>query len=132
MKNREFRKTVRELNDLLKSKDDELTTVREQIKHLEKLTKDKRLGEREKLADQVEELRFKLSKSEDQISVLNRKLMLESKSAKHKLNLEISKHKQCQRELNQALEEVGRLTNLVQQVKSRQKKFHSFNNFLKS
>lgn len=71
------------------------------------------------MADQVDELRFKLNKSEEQITILNRKLMLENKSSKHKLNLEISKHKLCQKELNQALEDIGRLTNLLQQVINR-------------
>lgn len=70
--------------------------------------------DKEKLVEQIEDLKLKLSKSEEQVSFLNRKLMLENKSAKHKLNFEITKHRQCQKELDQALIEIDRLSALLE------------------
>lgn len=109
-KNKLLRKNVRELNEQLKTKEDELFNVREQLKHLSSLTKDKNLREREKLTEEVENLKAELRKSEEQIRVLNRKLILENKTSKYKYNVEASKHKQCQRELKEALTEIQRLT----------------------
>lgn len=100
---------MRELNEQLKTRDDEFTTVREQLKHLTNLTKDKNLKEREQLTDEADELKMKLKASEDQISVLNRKLMLETKNSKHKLNNEMLKSRQFQKQLNEALAEINRL-----------------------
>lgn len=102
------------MSEQLKTKDEELIHVKQQLKHLQNLTKDKNLQEREKLTEQVEELKEKLSKSEEQISVLNRKLMLEAKNAKFKVNCEINKYKQSQKDLGQALSEVDRLTALLE------------------
>lgn len=76
--------------------------------------RDKRLLDREKLVEKIEDLKLKLGKSEEQVSILNRKLMLESKSAKHRLNFEITKHRQCQKELEQALSEINRLSGLIE------------------
>lgn len=78
--------------------------------------RDKRLLDKEKLVEQIENLKLKLCKSEEQVSILNRKLMLESKSAKHKLNFEITKHRQCQKGLDQALVEIDRLTGLLEVI----------------
>lgn len=70
--------------------------------------------DKEKLVEQIEDLKLKLNKSEEQVSVLNRKILLESKSAKHRLNSEITKHRQCQRELDHALVEIDRLSALLE------------------
>lgn len=108
-KNKVLRKTVRELNEQLKTRDEELFAVREQLKHLTNLTKDKNLKEREKLTDEVEDLKLKLKTSEEQISVLNRKYMLEVKNSKHKLNNEMCRSRQFEKQLHDALGEINRL-----------------------
>lgn len=107
-KNKLLRRTVRELSEQLRIREDELLHVREQLKHLTSLTKDKNLKEREKLTEEVERLKDDLKKSEEQVNVLNRKLILESKTSKYKLNVEMNKHKQCQKELKEALLEIER------------------------
>ncbi|KAG5876087.1 hypothetical protein JTB14_028859 [Gonioctena quinquepunctata] len=113
-KNKSHRKTLKELNDLLKVKEEELAKTQEKLSHLEKLNRDKRLIDREKLLDHIEELKLKLEKSEEQNSLLNRKLMLESKTSKQRINAELMKHKQCQKELSRALLEIDRLAALLE------------------
>lgn len=110
------RRTIKELTDILKVKEEELTRSHEKLSHFEKLNRDKRLLDREKLMDQLEDLKLKLQKSDEQVAILNRKLMLESKTAKQRLNTEMMKHKQCQRELGQALSEIDKLTNLLEVI----------------
>ncbi|KAJ8939019.1 hypothetical protein NQ314_011272 [Rhamnusium bicolor] len=117
-RNKSLRKNVKELTELLKAKDDELMKANEKLVHLEKLNRDKHLTDREKLLDQLEDVKMKLQKSDEQVTVLNRKLMLESKTSKQRLNSEMSKHKQCQKQLNQALTEVDRLTGLLEVSKN--------------
>ncbi|XP_045469914.1 kinectin [Harmonia axyridis] len=112
-KNKSLRKAVKDLTDLVKTRDDELLLVKKQLEHLEKLNKNKHLGERQKLSDQVEELKQKLESADGQISTLNRKLLLEGKSSKQKQLVENVKHKECQKNLMQALAEIERLTGLV-------------------
>lgn len=43
--------------------------------------------------------------------MLSRKMMLESKSFRHQLNLEVTKHKETQRELHSALTTITKLEN---------------------
>lgn len=85
-------------------------TVREQLKHLTNLTKDKHLKERAILREELDDLKLKLKSSEEQINLLNRKLMLEQKNSKHKLNNEICKSKQLEKQLHESLSEVNRLS----------------------
>ncbi|KAJ8917516.1 hypothetical protein NQ315_005565 [Exocentrus adspersus] len=113
-KNKSLRKNVKELNDLLKVKEEELLRAQEKLNHLEKLNRDKHLTEREKLVEQLEDTKLKLQKSDEQIAFFNRKLMLESKASKQRLNAEIVKHKECQRQLDQALMEIEKLTSLLE------------------
>lgn len=115
-KNKMLRKTLRDITEQLKLKEDELLYVREQLKHLTALTKDRNLKEREKLTDEVQELKQKLQKSEEEISLLNRKLILESKNSKHKLNMEMTRNRQCRKELNEALTEISRLTSALEVI----------------
>ncbi|CAH1129820.1 unnamed protein product [Ceutorhynchus assimilis] len=130
-KNKNLRRNVRELTEQLKQREEELIKSRDQLVHLEKLDKDKHLTEREKLKDLMEDYKIKLQKTEDQVTVLNRKLMLESKTAKQRLNTEMLKHKQCQRELMQALIEIDRLTGQLDlrenTVRPKNLKFHKSN-----
>lgn len=109
-----MRKNMKELNDQLKYRNDEVMNLQEQLKHYEKLDKDKRLLEREKLVEELEDVKMKLQKADNEIVTLNRKLTLESKTSKQRLNMELAKHKQCQRELTQALAEITRLTKLLE------------------
>nr|XP_023024976.1 coiled-coil domain-containing protein 18 [Leptinotarsa decemlineata] len=113
-KNKSQRKTIKELNDLLKVKEEELAKTHEKLCHLEKLNRDKRLLDRERMLDQIEELKLKLEKSDDQNSILSRKLILESKTSKQRMNAEMAKHKQCQKELDRALSEIDRLSALLE------------------
>ncbi|KAL1491432.1 hypothetical protein ABEB36_012032 [Hypothenemus hampei] len=112
-RNRCLKRHVRELTEQLKMKDEELVKMRDQLSHLEKLNKDKHLEEREKLTDLMEDYKVKLQKTEEQVNVLNRKLLLESKTSKQRLNAEIAKHKQCQKELLQAFDEIEKLSGLL-------------------
>lgn len=88
--------------------------MKDQNKHLISLCKNKNLDEREKLNDQVEELTDRLRQSESTISVLNRKIMLDSKNYKFKLNSEMNKHKQTQKDLQRALSQVEELNAVLQ------------------
>lgn len=112
-KNKSLRKTIRDITDLVKTRDDEIISLKRQLDHLEKLNKNKHLGERQKLQDQVDDLRQKLDCSQNNIDVLNKKLALEEKSSKQKLNMENNKHKLCQKSLNHALMEIERLSALI-------------------
>lgn len=104
---------MKDLTDLVKTRDEELLMVKKQLEHLEKLNRNKHLGERQKLSDQVDDLKQKLESADAQISTLNRKLLLEGKSSKQRMLMENVKHKECQRNLMQALAEIERLTGLV-------------------
>lgn len=53
----------------MKQKDSELTSLREQYKHLLKLSRDKQLGEREKLAKKVEEMESIIEQQKNKIFV---------------------------------------------------------------
>lgn len=112
--NKQLKKSLKETTEQLKAKDEELNHVKEQLKHILSLTKDKNLLEREKLAEIVEELQEDLKKSSNQVSVLNRRLMLEAKNYKYKINTEVQKFKQSQRDLAHALTDVDRLTALME------------------
>ncbi|XP_022899927.1 lebercilin-like protein [Onthophagus taurus] len=120
-KNKNLKKALREVIDQLKAKDDELNNVRSQLKHLTSLTKDKHLGEREKLKRELEESKLKINDYEKEISMLNRRLMLESKNAKYKLNKEVAKHKQCQKDLTQVMEELNKNGHYVPELNNEMK-----------
>lgn len=113
-KNKTLRKTVKELTEQLKHKTEEASTLQEQLKHFQKLDKDKHLLEREKMVEQMDEYKVKLQKAEEEIVLLNRKLMLESKTSKQRLNSEAMKHRQCQRELSQSISNIGKLTKMLE------------------
>lgn len=113
-RNKTLRRGLKEAADHLKMKEDELHHVKEQLKMLNALAKDKHLGERGKLSESLEDVKNKLSKSETQINLLNRKLMLEAKNYKFRLNAEMTKYKESQKQLTQAIAEIGRLTNLLE------------------
>ncbi|XP_030761377.1 lebercilin-like protein isoform X2 [Sitophilus oryzae] len=113
-RNKNLKKHVKDLTEQLKLREDELLRVREQLSHLEKLNRDKHLVEREKLTDQMEDMKIRLQKSEEQVIVLNRKLILEGKTSRQRLNSELTRYKQSQRELLHALDEIDRLSGLLE------------------
>ena len=59
----------RELENKLKQRDTDLFTLREQHKHLVKLSKDKHLGDREKLTKRLEELEKVVKEQQTKIQV---------------------------------------------------------------
>ncbi|XP_043255554.1 interaptin [Colletes gigas] len=98
---------------LLKEKENELQQLQSQSKHLLQLSKDRNLGEREKLQLQVSDLNYRMQQQQDTIQVLHRKLALESKSLKQQLYAEISKRKETQKRLNETIEKLKSLENLL-------------------
>ncbi|XP_046745520.1 lebercilin isoform X2 [Diprion similis] len=107
--------------DLLKEKENELHNLQAQNKHLLQLSKDRSLGEREKLQGQVSDLNHRIKRQNETIQMLHRKLALESKSLKHQLNSEIAKNKIAQRHLNKTMEKLKCLEELLD---NREKKLY--------
>ncbi|XP_046629756.1 lebercilin-like isoform X1 [Neodiprion virginianus] len=107
--------------DLLKEKENELHNLQAQNKHLLQLSKDRSLGEREKLQGQVSDLNHRIKRQNETIQMLHRKLALESKSLKHQLNAEIAKNKIAQRHLNKTMEKLKCLEDLLD---NREKKLY--------
>ncbi|XP_017777330.1 PREDICTED: lebercilin [Nicrophorus vespilloides] len=124
-RNRTLRKTIKELNEQIKIKDEELNSIRDQLKHLTMLSRDKHLGEREKLKEQLEDAKEQNRKYETEINMLHRKHMLELKNSKQRINLEIAKNKSTQRELSQALSEIDKLSNENKTGKLPKRRFRS-------
>lgn len=113
-KNKSLRKSVRELNEQVKIKDEELNNVRDQNKHLLNLCKNKSLEDREKLSRKVEDLEDIVKQRDNTISTLNRKLALEAKNYKFKLSTEMSKYRSLQKELLQARSQIEDLSSLLE------------------
>ncbi|XP_015606142.1 lebercilin [Cephus cinctus] len=103
----------KETCDLLKEKENELHSLQTQNKHLLQLSKDRNLGEREKLQMQVSDLNHRINLQQDTIQTLNRKLTLETKSLKHQLNLEVARHRETQKHLQESLEKLKTLEDLL-------------------
>ncbi|XP_032689648.1 myosin-11 isoform X2 [Odontomachus brunneus] len=99
--------------NLLKEKENELYTVNSQNKHLLQLSKDRNLGEREKLQLQVSDLNHEIQQQQETIQLLHRKLALETKSLKHQLHVEIFKHKETQKNLQETIEKLKTLECLL-------------------
>ncbi|XP_046820726.1 putative leucine-rich repeat-containing protein DDB_G0290503 isoform X1 [Vespa crabro] len=113
IKHKKLKALHKNISDLLKEKENELYSLQTQNKHLLQLSKDRNLAEREKLQMQVSELNHKIMQQQENIQLLERKLALERKSLKHQLFVEISKHKQTQKNLQEALEKVKDLEHLI-------------------
>lgn len=56
-KNKAQRFKIRELTELVKSRDEELLRNQERLAYLDRLSKDKRLVDKEKLLEQIEDLK---------------------------------------------------------------------------
>ncbi|KAK2587479.1 hypothetical protein KPH14_003183 [Odynerus spinipes] len=120
IKHKKLKALHKDTCDLLKEKENELYSLQTQNKHLLQLSKDRNLGEREKLQMQVSDLNNKVMQQQESIQLLQRKLALDSKSLKHQLHVEVSKHKQTQKNLLEALEKVKDLEHLVDNRTRRQ------------
>ncbi|KAI4494386.1 hypothetical protein M0802_008878 [Mischocyttarus mexicanus] len=113
IKHKKLKALHKKSSDLLKEKENELHSLQTQNKHLLRLSKDRNLVEREKLQIQVSDLNNEIMQQQENIQLLKRKLALESKSLKHQLFVEVSKHKQTQKSLQEALEKVKDLEYLM-------------------
>lgn len=113
-KNKNLRRNMKETMEQQKVKEEELLNLRDQLKSLTLLTKTKNLGERHMLVEQLEELKETLKNSDEKINLLNRKLILETKNYKHRLNAEMQKTKEAQKELSHAMNEIDRLGGLLE------------------
>ncbi|EZA47474.1 Lebercilin-like protein [Ooceraea biroi] len=99
--------------NLLKEKESELHSVNSQNRHLLQLSKDRNLEEREKLQLQLSDMNHRMQQQEETIQLLHRKLALETKSLKHQLHTEISKHKETQKNLQETIEKLKTLECLL-------------------
>ncbi|XP_024868905.1 lebercilin-like protein [Temnothorax curvispinosus] len=99
--------------NLLKEKENELYSANSQNKHLLQLSKDRNLEEREKLQLQLSDMNYKMQQQQETIQLLHRKLALETKSLKHQLHVEISKHKETQKNLQETIEKLKSLECLL-------------------
>ncbi|KAM0728447.1 Lebercilin [Formica fusca] len=99
--------------NLLKEKENELYSANSQNKHLLQLSKDRNLEEREKLQLQLSDMNHKMQQQQETIQLLHRKLALETKSLKHQLHVEISKHKETQKNLQEKIEKLKSLEYLL-------------------
>ncbi|KAL0266241.1 UNVERIFIED_CONTAM: hypothetical protein PYX00_008846 [Menopon gallinae] len=109
--NKSIKAQLKECNGKLKERENELEALRESHNKLKKLSNDKNLLEREKLQKKLDELQEIVKEQDDKIQLLSRKILLESKSYRYRLNVEIKKHKETQKELNNALSLISRLEN---------------------
>ncbi|XP_011860521.1 PREDICTED: lebercilin-like protein isoform X2 [Vollenhovia emeryi] len=105
--------------NLLKEKENELYSVNSQNKHLLQLSKDRNLEEREKLQLQLSDMNYKVRQQQETIQLLHRKLALETKSLKHQLHIEISKHKETQKNLQETIEKLKSLECLLDNKEKR-------------
>lgn len=109
-RNKTLRKTIKDLNEYIKTKDEEINTLRDQNKHFMCLIRNKNLEEREKLTKKVEEMEMLLKERDDTINQLNRKISIEQRNCKYKVNTETNKNRHLQKELQKALNHVDQLS----------------------
>ncbi|XP_011685716.1 PREDICTED: lebercilin isoform X1 [Wasmannia auropunctata] len=112
-KYKKLKKLHKDTCNLLKEKETELYSANSQNKHLLQLSKDRNLEEREKLQLQVSDMNYKMQQQQETIQLLHRKLALETKSLKHQLHIEISKHKETQKNLQETIEKLKSLECLL-------------------
>ncbi|XP_078040291.1 uncharacterized protein LOC144471770 isoform X2 [Augochlora pura] len=113
IKHKKLKVLHKETCNLLKEKENELQQLQSQNKHLLQLSKDRNLGEREKLQSQISDLNYRIEQQQDTIQTLHRKLSLESKSLKQQLYTEITKRKATQKQLEEATEKLKSLEHLL-------------------
>lgn len=92
--------------ELLKQKEIEMNVIQYQNKHLLQLSKDRNLEEREGLQRRVSDLNYKIEQQDKTINTLNRKLAIETKHLKHQIQIEVMKHKETQKRLQETLKQL--------------------------
>uniref|UniRef100_A0A2S2P2R2 Lebercilin n=1 Tax=Schizaphis graminum TaxID=13262 RepID=A0A2S2P2R2_SCHGA len=95
----------------------ELLDVQKQHKYLLDLTKNKQLGEREKLSNQLEEAENIIKQQEIKYQNLMNKLELLNKNHRNQINVEISKSKALQMEINRLKETKDQLQSKIEKIK---------------
>ncbi|XP_025195971.1 asparagine-rich protein [Melanaphis sacchari] len=95
----------------------ELLNVQKQHKHLLDLTKNKQLGEREKLSNQLEEAENIIKQQETKHQNLINKLELLNKNHRNQINIEVSKSKALQIELNRLKDINDQLISKIEKLK---------------
>lgn len=113
-RNKTLRKNIKEISDKIKIKDEEILMLKDQNKHLTNLCKNKNLEERDKLARKIEDFEIMLKDRDNTISNLNRKIAVEQKNFKYKLNAESNKNKYLQKELHKSMSQLEQLSNVVE------------------
>ncbi|XP_008212504.1 intracellular protein transport protein USO1 isoform X1 [Nasonia vitripennis] len=124
-KHKKLRSQYKEKCEQLKEKENELHSLQTQNKKLLQLSKDRHLGEREKLQTQVFDLSHRISQQDETIQTLKRKLALETKYLKHQLHAELVKHKETQKTLQDTQEKLKKFEQLNKQ---REKQYYEASN----
>ena len=86
-----------------------MENLRDNYNKLKKLSGEKNLMERDKLQKKVDDLQDVIKEQDEKIQVLSRKILLESKNYRHHLTIEMNKHKDTQKDLNNALAMINKL-----------------------
>ncbi|KAK3926657.1 Lebercilin-like protein [Frankliniella fusca] len=127
-----LKQQFRSVTHTLKEREMELQNLKEQHAHLLKLSKDRCLGEREALTNQITELKMTVENQASTIQMLNRKVLLETKNLKFQLQQEMQKHKTTQSELEQTFVKMEQLQMQLDHVKERSNLPSSMDRFAKS
>ncbi|XP_047520951.1 uncharacterized protein LOC125060207 [Pieris napi] len=113
-KYQQARRRLRDLEGQLRDRDLRLQTLQDQHNHLLNLTRDKNLPEREKLQAQVSELRETARQQQETIAGLQRRLALEAKNFRHRLQAEIDKHRDTRNDLDLAINNADKLSTIIE------------------
>ncbi|CAH3989363.1 unnamed protein product [Pieris brassicae] len=113
-KYQQARRRLRELEGQLRDRDLRLQTLQDQHNHLLNLTRDKNLPEREKLQAQVSELQETARQQQETIAGLQRRLGLEAKNFRHRLQAEIEKHRDTRNDLDLAISNADKLSTIIE------------------
>ncbi|XP_022121942.2 uncharacterized protein LOC110997886 [Pieris rapae] len=113
-KYQQARRRLRDLEGQLRDRDLRLQALQDQHNHLLNLTRDKNLPEREKLQAQVSELRETARQQQETIAGLQRRLALEAKNFRHRLQAEIEKHRDTRNDLDLAISNADKLSTIIE------------------
>ncbi|CAK1552744.1 unnamed protein product [Leptosia nina] len=114
IKYRQARQQLRDLEARLREREQQLQALRDEHRHLLQLTRDKNLLEREKLQVRVSELNETVRQQQETISALQRRIALEAKNFKHRLQVEVNKHKDTRHDLDLAISNADKLSTIIE------------------
>ncbi|KAG8235208.1 hypothetical protein J437_LFUL015896 [Ladona fulva] len=103
----------RDLEKKLREREAELQTLQDQHKHLLKLSKDRNLGERERLQEEVTYLKQMMESMEAQVQDLSKKRAIEHKVHQQQMQSEISRSKECRKALLCAEKQIHHLEDIL-------------------